>query len=66
MNKKEIRRAILYLAGSSTAAVDQAVAMTDAELGEVLLSGHWTTVEVHEAGRRLASRSSTVIAENQP
>jgi hypothetical protein len=58
MNEKEIRRAILYLAGSTTAAVDQSVAMTDTELGEVLLSGHWTTVEVHEAGRRLVSRAS--------
>lgn len=32
---------------------DQAGAMTNAELGELLLSGRWTTIEIHEAGRRL-------------
>jgi hypothetical protein len=31
--------------------------MTDAELAELLLSGRWTTIEVHEAGRRLAARA---------
>lgn len=47
------------LAGVVTAAADQAQAMTDAELGALLLSGRWTTIEVHEAGRRLAAASST-------
>jgi hypothetical protein len=50
---EEIRKALLGLAGSMTAADDQARAMTDAELGQMLLSGRWTTIEVHEAGRRL-------------
>jgi hypothetical protein len=39
--------------GAMTAADDQAHSMTDAELGECLLTGRWTTIEVHEAGRRL-------------
>jgi hypothetical protein len=51
--EKELRQAILGLAGAMTAASDQARAMTDRELGELLLSGRWTTIEVHEAGRRL-------------
>lgn len=51
-----IRPAVLGLTGAVVAADDQAQAMTDAELSERLLSGRWTTVEVHEAGRRLASR----------
>ncbi len=51
--EKEMRQAILTLAGRSTAAADQAQAMTDAELGELLLTGRWTTIEIHEAGRRL-------------
>lgn len=51
----EMRRAILGLAGSTTAASDQAQAMTDAELADRLLTGRWTTIEVHEAGRRLAA-----------
>jgi hypothetical protein len=55
--KKELRSAILGLAGSVTAADDQARAMTDAELGELLLSGRWTTIEVHEAGLRLVRRA---------
>jgi hypothetical protein len=29
--------------------------MTNEELGAILLSGRWTTTEVHEAGRRLVS-----------
>lgn len=53
---REIRHAILGLAGSVAAAADQAQAMTDKELGEMLLSGTWSTIEVHEAGRRLAAR----------
>jgi hypothetical protein len=52
------RNLILGLAGVTTAAADQAQAMTDAELAERLLTGRWTTIEVHEAGRRLASRDS--------
>lgn len=54
---KEIRNAILRLVGVTTAATDQAQAMTDAELAERLLTGRWTTIEVHEAGRRLAAHS---------
>lgn len=54
----EMRRAILGLAGATTAASDQAQSMTDAELAERLLTGRWTTIEVHEAGRRLASRAT--------
>jgi hypothetical protein len=53
---EDARKAILGLAGSVTAAADQAQAMTDAELSERLLTGHWTTIEVHEAGRRLKGR----------
>lgn len=41
------------LQGVVTAAADQAQAMTNAELGDLLLTGKWTTLEVHEAGRRL-------------
>lgn len=52
-----VRNLLLGLAGSMTAADDQAQAMTDAELGELLLAGRWTTIEIHEAGRRLASRA---------
>ncbi len=53
---KELRAALLGLAGSMTAADDQAKAMTDRELGESLLGLNgrsWTTIEIHEAGRRL-------------
>lgn len=53
----EARRAILGLTGSATAAADQAHAMTDAELADRLLTGRWTTIEVHEAGRRLRKRA---------
>jgi len=52
----EARRAILGLAGSVVAADDQVRAMTDAELGALLLRGGWTTIEVHEAGLRLCAR----------
>lgn len=51
--EKEMRQAILGLAGAMTAAADKARAMTDAELGELLLTGRWSTIEIHEAGRRL-------------
>ena len=56
IDPREIRHAILGLAGSTTAAADQASAMTDRELGELLLSGRWSTIEIHEAGRRLVRR----------
>ena len=49
----ELRRAILRLMGATVAASDQAQTMTDEELAERLLTGRWTTIEVHEAGRRL-------------
>lgn len=51
--ERDTTRAILGLAGAMSAAADQARAMTDAELGELLLTGRWTTIEIHEAGRRL-------------
>jgi hypothetical protein len=54
--RKEIKSALLGLAGSMAAADDQAQAMTDAELGERLMTGRWSTIEVHEAGRRLMQR----------
>jgi len=49
----ELRRAVLKLMGATIAAADQVRVMTDEELGEMLLTGRWTTIEVHEAGRRL-------------
>ncbi len=54
--RREVKDALLGLAGAATAAFDQADAMTDAELGALLLSGRWSTIEVHEAGRRLSRR----------
>lgn len=59
LDENEMRHAILGLAGSVTAAADQAQAMTDAELGQLLLAGRWTTIEIHEAGRRLVARNTT-------
>ena len=56
LHRREVKNAILGLAGSVTAATDQALAMTDAELGERLTTGRWTTIEVHEAGRSLMRR----------
>ncbi len=56
--RREVKNALLGLAGSVTAANDQAQAMTDRELGALLLSGRWTTIEVHEAGRRLSLAAS--------
>jgi hypothetical protein len=55
--RREVKNALLALAGITTAADDQARAMTDAELGELLTTGRWSTIEVHEAGRRLLSRA---------
>ena len=54
LHRREVKNALLGLAGSMVAAADQAQAMTDAELGALLLSGKWSTIEVHEAGRRLS------------
>ena len=54
--RREIKNVLLGLAGSTTAASDQAQAMTDAELGDLLLSGRWTTIEIHEAALRLKRR----------
>jgi hypothetical protein len=48
-----MREAVKDLRAMMTQADDQAQAMTDRELGELLLSGRWTTIEIHEAGRRL-------------
>lgn len=56
LHRRQVKNALLGLAGSMAAAGDQAQAMTDAELGALLLSGRWTTIEVHEAGRRLSDR----------
>lgn len=58
LHRKEVRNALLGLAGAMTAAGDQAGAMTDAELGALLTSGRWSTIEVHEAGRRLMRRAA--------
>lgn len=63
--KSELRNAILGLAGATTAAGDQAQAMTDAELAALLLSGRWTTIEVHEAGRRLAASEAREATRDQ-
>ena len=52
----EMRDAVKDLSALMNAADDQARAMTDAELGELLLTGRWTTIEIHEAGRRLQQR----------
>lgn len=57
------RNMILGLAGSMTAAADQAQAMTDAELGTLLLRGGYTTIEVHEAGRRLLAAAPAPEAD---
>jgi hypothetical protein len=54
--RREVKNALLGLAGSVAAASDQAEAMTDAELGERLTTGRWSTIEVHEAGWRLMQR----------
>lgn len=62
---KEMRQAVLGLAGAMAAADDQAKAMTDAELGELLLSGRWTTIEVHEAGYRLKNRTQASPAPEE-
>lgn len=58
IDEQQLRQAVLGLAGATTAAADQAHAMTDQELGELILSGRWTTIEIHEAGRRLANRQA--------
>jgi hypothetical protein len=63
LDPEEVRKAVLGLAGAMAAADDQAQAMTDQELGELLLSGRWTTVEVHEAGRRLSSCARSRLGE---
>ncbi len=55
----QIGEAAKDLVAMSTAADDQARAMTDRELGECLLGINgkgWTTIEIHEAGRRLIGR----------
>jgi hypothetical protein len=55
--RREVKNALLGLAGMVTAVSDQADAMTDAQLGERLTTGRWSTIEVHEAGRRLMRRA---------
>ena len=52
----ELAEAIKDINALGNAAADQAHAMTDAELGELLLTGRWTTIEIHEAARRLIRR----------
>jgi hypothetical protein len=56
--EEETRNAIRWLVGRTVAAADQVQAMSDAELAEALLTGKWTTLEVHEAGRRLRLASN--------
>ena len=56
--RHEVKAALLGLSGSVMAAADQAQAMTDGELGALLLSGRWSTIEIHEAGRRLSAGES--------
>ena len=56
--RREVKNALLGLAGMTVAADDQARAMTDAELGTLLTTGRWTTIEVYEAGRRLLGRKA--------
>jgi hypothetical protein len=58
--------AIQRLAGRTVAAssLGQVQAMTDEELAEALLTGRWTTLEVHEAGRRLRKRLAQPSAED--
>lgn len=51
-----MREAVKDLKALMTAADDQASAMTDRELGELIQSGRWTTIEIHEAARRLIGR----------
>jgi hypothetical protein len=60
--RREVKNAILGLAGSMTAASDQAQAMTDAELGTLLTTGRYSTIEVHEAGRRLIQSDALRVA----
>jgi len=59
----ELRRAVLKLMGATIAAGAQS--MTNEELGECLLTGRWTTIEVHEAGRRL-KQAATNDGEDEP
>jgi hypothetical protein len=61
----EARKAILGLAGSMTAADDQAQAMTPDELADRLLTGRWSTIEVHEAGLRLRSLAAALARAEQ-
>lgn len=61
--RREVKNALLGLSGAMVAADDQAQAMTDAELGRLLVMGRWTTIEVHEAGRRLATRATSLGSE---
>ena len=61
--RTEVERGIEQLTGHSVAAVETgAVDEADVrgrqpELGELLLKGRWTTIEIHEAGRRLKARA---------
>ena len=60
----ELRRAVLKLMGATIAAGAQS--MTNEELGECLLTGRWTTIEVHEAGRRLKQAAIENDGEDEP
>jgi uncharacterized protein (UPF0297 family) len=53
INESEFNEAMRDISAVSNAVGDQARAMTNQELGRLLLSGKWSTIEVHEAGRRL-------------
>jgi ribonuclease HI len=63
--REEIRSAILGLAGATAAADDQAQAMSDAELAQRLLTGRWSTIEVHEAGLRLMRHAAAARAPEE-
>lgn len=53
IDEEAFREAIRDISAMTNAASEQARAMTNQELGRLLLSGKWSTLEVHEAGRRL-------------
>ncbi len=61
----DMREAVRDLSALMNSAADQARAMTDAELGELLLSGRWSTIEIHEAGLRLKRRAGLPAVQKE-
>ncbi len=55
-NPSELEKAVGQLAASVLDAQDEADNLSDMELEDRLESGQWTTIEVHEAARRLLGR----------